>query len=162
MKTQYLCTKKCRLSKFEVSQSALSTFFQAAVQSVLLYCFLCCHSSLSAENMNKLERVVKQAAKFIHVTPLCSLHCHYMTKKTENTLRDAIHPLHTTFIPARSGICPFLHALPVTVDLLYHPPSGPLSRDCYVTECEVMLCSNYRTIYIYVLAGSNFLILCLH
>ena len=91
------------LSKFEVSQRVLSTFYQAVVQRVHFYCFLCYHSSLSAENMNKLECVVKQAAKTIHVTPLRSLHCHYMTKKTENILRDATHPLHTTFIPARSG-----------------------------------------------------------
>ena len=103
--------KKCKqrlhfllkLSKCEVSQSVLSTFSQAVVQSVLLYCFLCYHSSLSAVNMNKLELAVKQAAKSIHITPLRSLHCHYMTKKTENTLSDATHPLHTTFIPARSG-----------------------------------------------------------
>ena len=58
--------KKCRhrlhfllkLSKFEVSQSVLSTFYQAVVLSVIVYCFLCYHSSLSAENMNKLDRVV--------------------------------------------------------------------------------------------------------
>ena len=101
--------KKCRqrlhflskLSKCEVNQNELSTFYQyqAEVQSFLLYCFLCYHSSLSTENMNKLECVVKQAAKSIHVTPLRSLHSHYVTKKTENILGDATHPLHTTFIP---------------------------------------------------------------
>ena len=63
----------------------LSTFYQAVVQSVLLYCVMCYHRSLSGENMKKLERVVKQAAKSIHVTPLRSLHCQYMTKKTEKT-----------------------------------------------------------------------------
>ena len=68
----------------------LPTFYQAVVQSVLLYCFLCYHSSLSAENMNKLERVVKQAAKSIHITPLRSFHCQYLTKKTRvSRLRHA-------------------------------------------------------------------------
>ena len=156
--------KKCRqrlhfllkLSKSEVSQSVLSTFYQAVVlstfcqavvlstfyqavvlstfhqavvQSVLLYCFLCNHSSLSAKNMNKLEHVVKHAAKSIHVTPLRSLHCHYMTKKTENILRSATHPLHTTFIPARSGRR-YLSISARTAH--YSRSSGPLSltHDC--------------------------------
>ena len=96
--------KKCRqilhflskLSKFEVSQRVLSTFCQAVVQSVLLYCFMCYHSSLSAETMNKLGRLVKQAAKSIHVTPLRSLLCHYMTKKTYYAMQH-IHCIPHSF-----------------------------------------------------------------
>ena len=94
-----------RLSKLKMSEKVLERFYEAVVRSVLSYCLPCYCGSLSSDNKRKLDRIIKQASKTIHVplTHFDSLCQHYMEKKAQNILLDITHPLHSMFCLARSG-----------------------------------------------------------
>ena len=118
----------------------------------MVFCATIAHS---AKNMDKLERMVKQAAKSIYVTPLRSLHCYCMTKKTGNILHGATHPLHATFIPTRSGrwyLSISAHTARYSRSFV---PSAIRALNSRLLSYRGV-CANYRTIYVHVLAG------CLH
>ena len=116
--------KKCRhrlhfflkLSKFEFSQSMLSAFYQAAVQSVLFYCVLCYHSSLSAENMNKLEhgKTNYQVHPYYTTSQLAlSLHNKEDRKHLTRCNTSTTHHIHSSDIRQAVSVhfcmhCPFV------------------------------------------------------
>ena len=92
-----------KLRSFEISRSLLNVFYHGIVASVLFYAVVCWGGSLTVEDRNRVNKLIKKAGSIIGMSP-DSLEV-ITEQRTRRKLRTVLshddHPLHCTFV--RSG-----------------------------------------------------------
>eukprot|EP00745_Piridium_sociabile_P006648 TRINITY_DN14285_c0_g1_i3.p1 TRINITY_DN14285_c0_g1~~TRINITY_DN14285_c0_g1_i3.p1 ORF type:complete len:133 (+),score=31.30 TRINITY_DN14285_c0_g1_i3:535-933(+) len=85
-----------KLRSFHVNQEILSLFFQAIVQSVMLYNQICYFSSAKKADTDRLEKITRTAARLVKadLVPPTTIFERAATKKLTAIMADASHPLH--------------------------------------------------------------------
>ena len=87
-----------KLRQFKINSTILNLFYEAVIQSTLLYNHLCFFSSLSEADKGRLEKIVTAAGKAIGQNPksLVEIHTKASSKKAWVILKDQSHPLNPT------------------------------------------------------------------
>ena len=94
-----------QLKKFRLNQSILEQFYRAVVESILCFSMTVWFSSASKRDKDRLERVVRSAARIIgHDLPsLDSLYHLRLSRRATNISRDTSHPANHLFELLPSG-----------------------------------------------------------
>ncbi|XP_071953435.1 uncharacterized protein [Antedon mediterranea] len=94
-----------KLRNFKIGRDALSLFHQAMIQSILTFCCIVWLNSLSKNNSNKLQRIIKMAKKVIgaNVPSIHDICDKVMEKKLKCIINDQSHPLFNFINFSRSG-----------------------------------------------------------
>jgi Domain of unknown function (DUF1891)/Reverse transcriptase (RNA-dependent DNA polymerase) len=94
-----------KLKQFKMSQTILTLYYRASIESLLTFNFITWFCSSSKENKEKLEKVIKQAEKIVGVE-LPSLETLYLCRikgKVRRIIDDPTHPLCHHFQTLPSG-----------------------------------------------------------
>lgn len=93
------------LSKVNLSQHLLISFYRCSIESVLTYNILVWYSSSSATDKKALQRVIKAAQKITntHLPALEDIFTSRCLQKITNILKDSSHPVHHLFDLLPSG-----------------------------------------------------------
>ena len=94
-----------KIKKFGVGQATLVNFYRASIESILTFSITSWYTSLSAADMNKLDRIVFIASKVIgtDLTSVDTLYHQRATKKVKTIIANADHPAHSLFKVGFSG-----------------------------------------------------------
>ena len=94
-----------RLRSFRVSQELLVKFYRAVIESVLTFSFTVWYASATAEDRNRLNRIVCTASKIVgcELPSLISLYETRAVKKAKSILNDSGHPASELFRLLPSG-----------------------------------------------------------
>ena len=93
-----------KLRSFQVSPEILRLFYQAVVQSVMLYNQICFFGSAKTEDTNRLEKITRTAARVVKrdLMPPSTIFESAVTKKLTSIMADTSHPLHPAVQSCRS------------------------------------------------------------
>lgn len=94
-----------KLRSFDISTRLLDVFYQDILANVLFYAVLCWGGSISMDDSNRINKLIKKAGSVIGVTP-DSLEV-IVERRTRSKLKTILlfdgHPLHNVFKGLRSS-----------------------------------------------------------
>ena len=88
-----------RLKRFGLSQTILTRFYRAVVESVLSFCITVWFGLASQDEINQIQSVVKNASKLIglNMPSIRSLYLSRSLRKSKRIAQDAYHPPNHLF-----------------------------------------------------------------
>lgn len=94
-----------KLRSFDISRRLLNVFYQGILASVLFYAVLCWGGSITVEDKNRINKLIKKAGSVIGCTPdSLEVTCGKRIRaKLKTVLTSESHPLHSTFKGLRSS-----------------------------------------------------------
>ena len=94
-----------KLSRFHINKSIVTLFYNAFIESVLLFTLAAWFGNLSLKNKNSLNQIVKWSSRLIG-EPQLNVEALYMKQLQHicgSILKDSSHPLHNDFQLLPSG-----------------------------------------------------------
>ena len=92
-----------KLRKCPVNKTIRSMFYKSIIESVLIFCMLCCYGCISYQRRKKVERIVTSAGKLdCDAQNLEDLYNTSIVKKCDQTMNDSSHPLSSNFVSLSS------------------------------------------------------------
>ena len=94
-----------QLKSFQVNKSILTTFYQSAVESCLVYGILIWYSAANIKDIERLQRLTNTASYIIGVqmASLTETYKKRIIKRVTNIMKDENHPLNNFFEELPSG-----------------------------------------------------------
>ena len=94
-----------QLKKFRVSRVVMTHFYRSTIESVLTFSMLVWFGHTTAQDITRMERVVRRASKIIgcSLPSLSSLFSTRIIRKAKNIIADHSHPAHYLFNLLPSG-----------------------------------------------------------
>ena len=93
------------LRSFHVDKTIMKLFHRSLIESVISYAIIIWYNQLTAKDRKKLECVIRRSAKIAgtELSSLEDIYHQHISRKATSVMKDTSHPLHSYFVPARSG-----------------------------------------------------------
>ena len=93
------------LSRNNITQRLLGSFYRASIESILTYCICIWYTSCTVAQRKTLQRVINTAQKIVGcpLPALEDLHGSRCLKKSQNIIKDTSHPGQSLFEMLPSG-----------------------------------------------------------
>ena len=130
-----------RLRSFGVSQALMVQFYRAVTESVLTFSFAVWYNGATAEDRNRLVRIVRGASRIVgrQLPTLDTLYRARVVKKAQSIMSDPDHPAYEQFVMLPSGrrLTTLTSGSKRTHDIFYPTAVRPIN-DTYFARFSVI------------------------